>query len=275
LKVLVKRSLTGIAFAAVMLAGIIIHQYVFAVVFTVFLMLTLYEFYKISENIGYEPSAKIGLTCGFLLFIIFFLAANQIIPDKFIYLSILIPLATLLPDLFDKRKNGFKNSMITIAGIIYIALPFSLLSFIIFTGSKAELEFYPWVLIGIFLIIWIYDSMAYVFGSWLGKHKICQRISPKKSWEGLIGGAVFAVIMAIVNSVFFNELSITSWIVIALLIVIFGTSGDFFESKLKREAGVKDSGSILPGHGGMLDRFDTMLFAVPVIFVWINLFGNI
>ena len=275
MKGLVKRSITGIVFAAVMLAGIIIHQYVFAIVFTVFLLLTLFEFYKISENIGYEPSTKIGLISGFLLFIIFFFAANHIIPQKFIFLSILIPLVTLLPDLFDKRKNGFKNSMITIAGIIYIALPFSLLSFILFFGNEGDTQFYPWILIGIFLIIWIYDSMAYVFGSWLGKHKICQRISPKKSWEGLIGGAFFAVVMGVVNSVIFHELSITNWIVIAILIVSFGTSGDFFESKLKREAGVKDSGNILPGHGGMLDRFDTVLFAVPVIFVWIYLFGNI
>ena len=275
MKVFVKRSLTGIAFAAVMLAGIIIHQYVFAIVFTAFLLLTLREFYKISENIGYEPSSKIGLICGFLLFTIFFLAASRVIPQNYIYLSILIPLATLLPDLFDKRKNGFKNSMITLAGLIYIALPFSLLSFIIIPENGSEPEFYPWVLIGVFLIIWMYDSMAYVFGSWLGKHKICERISPKKSWEGLIGGAVFAVIMGIVNSVFFHELSIISWIVIAIIIVAFGTSGDFFESKLKREAGVKDSGNILPGHGGMLDRFDTVLFAVPVIYVWINLFGNI
>ncbi|KAF0239373.1 MAG: phosphatidate [Prolixibacteraceae bacterium] len=275
MKVFVKRSLTGIAFAAVMLAGIIIHQYVFAIVFTAFLLLTLREFYKISENIGYEPSSKIGLICGFLLFTIFFLAASRVIPQNYIYLSILIPLATLLPDLFDKRKNGFKNSMITLAGLIYIALPFSLLSFIIIPENGSEPEFYPWVLIGVFLIIWMYDSMAYVFGSLLGKHKICERISPKKSWEGLIGGAVFAVIMGIVNSVFFHELSIISWIVIAIIIVAFGTSGDFFESKLKREAGVKDSGNILPGHGGMLDRFDTVLFAVPVIYVWINLFGNI
>lgn len=275
MKVLVRRSITGIVFAAIMLAGIIIHQYVFAIVFAVFLMLTLFEFYKISENIGYEPSAKIGLTCGFLLFVIFFLAASHVIPKEYIYLSILIPLFTLLPDLFDKRKNGFKNSMITIAGIIYIALPYSLLSFFVYPGNGSGTEFYPWILIGIFLIIWMYDSMAYVFGSMLGKHKICQRISPKKSWEGLIGGAVFAVIMGIINSIFFQELSIVNWIVIALLIVTFGTSGDFFESKLKREAGVKDSGSILPGHGGLLDRFDTMLFAAPVIFVWITLFGNI
>lgn len=165
--------------------------------------------------------------------------------------------------------------MITIAGIIYIALPFSLLSFILFPGNETNPQFYPWILIGIFIIIWMYDSMAYVFGSWLGKHKICQRISPKKSWEGLVGGAVFAVITSIVISKVFHELSITNWIVIALLVVSFGTSGDFFESKLKREAGVKDSGNILPGHGGMLDRFDTVLFAVPVIFVWIYLFGNI
>jgi phosphatidate cytidylyltransferase len=275
LKVLVKRSLTGIAFAAIMLAGILIHQYIFATVFAIFLMFTLFEFYKISENIGYEPSVKIGLICSFLLFVIFFLAASHVIPKEYIYLSILIPLFTLLPDLFDKRKNGFKNSMITIAGIIYIALPYSLLSFLIYPGNDSGSQFYPWVLMGIFFIIWIYDSMAYVFGSMLGKHKICVRISPKKSWEGLIGGTVFAVITGIVNSLFFDELSLINWVVVALLIVAFGTSGDFFESKLKREAGVKDSGNILPGHGGMLDRFDTMLFAAPVIFVWITLFGNI
>ncbi len=275
MKGFVERSLTGIAFASIMLAGIIIHQYIFATVFAVFLMLTLFEFYKISENIGYEPSAKIGLICGFLLFIIFFFAASRVIPQKFVFLAILIPLFTLLPDVFDKRKNGFKNSMITIAGIIYIALPYGLLSFFIYPGSSVNPEFYPWVLIGIFLIIWMYDSMAYVFGSMFGRHKICERISPKKSWEGLIGGAVFAVITGILNSLIFHELSLFSWVVIALLIVVFGTSGDFFESKLKREAGVKDSGNILPGHGGLLDRFDTMLFAAPVIFVWITLFGNI
>lgn len=270
-----RRSLTGIAFAAILLAGILINQFVFAAVFAGFLLLTLFEFYRISVNIGYEPSTKIGLICGFLLFVIFFLAASQVIPQKFIFLAILIPLFTLLPDLFDSRKNGYKNSMITIAGIIYIALPFSLLNFLIIPVNTGNAEFYPWILTGVFLIIWMYDSMAYVFGSLMGRHKICERISPKKSWEGLIGGAVFAIIMGILNSVIFHELSLASWIVIAILIVAFGTSGDFFESKLKREAGVKDSGTILPGHGGMLDRFDTVLFAAPVIFVWIVLFGNI
>ena len=275
MKVLLQRSITGIAFAAIMLAGIIIHQYVFALVFAAFLLLTLLEFYQISEKINYEPSTKTGLICGVLLFVIFFLAASRVIPGQFIFLSILIPMFTLIPDMFDSRKNGFKNGMITLGGIIYIALPYSLLSFIVFPEISVFKGFYPWILSGVFLIIWVYDSMAYVFGSMFGKHKICERISPKKSWEGLIGGAVFAVIMGIVNSVLFQEISLINWIAIAVLIVIFGTSGDFFESKLKREAGVKDSGTILPGHGGMLDRFDTVLFAAPVIFVWIILFGNL
>jgi phosphatidate cytidylyltransferase len=142
------------------------------------------------------------------------------------------------------------------------------------TKIESVAAFYPWLLAGVFFIIWIYDSAAYVFGNLIGKHKICVRISPAKSWEGMIGGAVFAVLMAIGNSMLFDVLSIENWIAMALLIVIFGTASDFFESKLKREAGVKDSGDILPGHGGILDRFDTLLFAIPAIFVWISLVCN-
>jgi len=161
--------------------------------------------------------------------------------------------------------------MITTAGVVYVAIPFGLLNFIELHSKGEEAGFYPWILVGIFLIIWMYDSMAYSFGSLLGKHKICERISPLKSWEGLVGGAIFALAMGYGNSLWIKEINVVNWLVIAVLIVIFGTSSDFFESKLKREAGVKDSGSILPGHGGLLDRFDTLLFAIPVIFVWLQL----
>lgn len=272
---LLKRSLTGIAFVAIMLAGITLHPYIFAVVFSGFLFLTLSEFYKISENIDFQPQKIAGLISGIFLFIIFFLVANHIVSQHFIFLAILIPLIILLSELLGKSKTSFKNVSVTIAGIVYVALPFGLLNFMIIPENVSGSKFYPWILVGIFLIIWIYDSMAYAFGSLLGKHKISAKISPGKSWEGLIGGTVFAVIMGIVNAVVFHELSMTNWIVISLLVVIFGTSGDFFESKLKRETGVKDSGNIMPGHGGMLDRFDSLLFAAPVIFVWLILFGNI
>lgn len=258
-----------------MLAGIIIHPYLFAPVFATLLYLTLSEFYRISLNINFLPQKIAGIISGILLFSIFFLVANNLIAKQFILVTLLIPFVILLAELFGKGEACFKNSSITLFGVVYVALPFGLLNFLIIPENQTGSKFYPWILVGVFFILWIYDSMAYLSGSFFGKHKICKKISPKKSWEGLIGGAVFAVIMGILNAVLFNKLSITNWIVIALLIVIFGTGGDFFESKLKRETGLKDSGNIMPGHGGMLDRFDSLLFAVPVIYIWLNLFGNI
>jgi len=274
LKELLKRSLTGILIVGLILAGIIIHPAIFAIVFSVFMTLALFEFYKLAEKLGYQPAKIVGLSGGLLLFALFFLSANQLILSRFLGLAVIIPLLVLITDLFSSGTSAFKNGLVTIAGIIYVALPFSLLNYIEIPPCIEQPEFYPWVLAGVFFIIWVYDSAAYAVGSLTGKHKICARISPAKSWEGLIGGAVFAVLMAIGNSLMFDELSITTWIVTALLVVFFGTSSDFFESKLKREAGVKDSGDILPGHGGMLDRFDTLLFASPAIFVWINLLAK-
>ncbi len=275
MKNLVQRSLTGFAYIVIVLAGTIIHPYLFAIVFCTLLLFTQFEFYKITETNGFVPHRIVGLVSGGLLFVAFFLVANKLISHKYIFAIILIPLITYSVEVFGKSSTSLRNSLATMAGIIYIALPFSLLNFLIIPGDNFNSGFYPWILVGLFLIIWMYDSMAYVVGSLFGKHKINPRISPGKSWEGLIGGAVFAVIMGILNAVLFQALSITNWIVIALLTVIFGTCGDLFESKLKRETGVKDSGTILPGHGGFLDRFDSLLFAIPVIFVWLNLFGNI
>lgn len=267
---LFKRSLTGIAFVAIMLGGIIIHPFVFALVFGAILFLTLTEFYKISKLSDCSPQNIIGLVLGMLFFIICFLIANNIIPQTLIMMFIPFLLFVFIAELFSKSTDSLKNSAITIAGLIYVALPFSLMNFIVFTKTSENSNFYPWILVGILFIIWIYDSMAYLSGSLFGKHKIAARISPKKSWEGLIGGTVFAVIIGILNAVLFQEINMFNWIVISLLTVIFGTIGDFYQSKLKREIGIKDSGNILPGHGGLLDRFDSLLFAIPVIFVWLN-----
>jgi phosphatidate cytidylyltransferase len=117
--------------------------------------------------------------------------------------------------------------------------------------------------------------MAYLFGSKFGKHKIHKKISPNKSWEGFIGGSVFALITGFLNSMLFNQLSISSWLFVALLVIVFGTLGDLFESIIKRRLKVKDSGTMLPGHGGLLDRFDSLLFVIPVVYVWLNLSGNL
>ena len=274
MKDLFKRSLTGITVVALIMAGIVIHPLVFAVVFAGFMSVALFEFYKLSEKLGFQPLVKSGLTAGIFMFALFYLTSSKLLHPRFLVLTALVPVVLLLVDLFSAKNTSFKSGLITVAGVFYVALPFSLLNYIEMTIGGGEAMFYPWLLAGLFFIIWVYDSAAYFFGNLAGKHKICVRISPAKSWEGMIGGAVFAVLMGIGNSMLFEVLSIESWIIVALLVVVFGTASDFFESKLKREAGVKDSGDILPGHGGILDRFDTLLFAVPAVFVWISLVGN-
>lgn len=256
----------------IVMASIIFHPYVFAGVFAGFLSIALFEFYILLEKIGAKPQKTIGLFSSIVLFFIFFLSANKLVASGFLYSVVLIPIFIFIHGLLNNHQHSFRNTAATVFGIVYITLPFGLLNYIL---TPKDTGFYPGVLLGMFLIIWMYDSMAYITGSSFGKHKIHTKISPGKSWEGLIGGAVFAVLMGTLNAFFFNLLDIFTWIIIAFLIVIFGTLGDFFESKLKRETGVKDSGIIMPGHGGMLDRFDSLLFAVPVIFVWLHLFGKL
>lgn len=252
-----------------------IHPLIFAIVFLAFMVFTQFEFYKLIEKAGHTPQTIVGSILGGLFFILCFLGARQVIPFQ---LSLLIFPFMVLIFLFEviRTKPGtLQNSMLTLGGFVYTVIPFSLLNFIVIPGFPTNNEFYPWILAGIFFIVWIYDSMAYVGGTLFGKHKMCEKISPKKSWEGFIAGAVFAIIMGILNAVIFQSLSMLSWIITAIIIVAFGTIGDLFESKIKRDLDIKDSGTILPGHGGFLDRFDSLLFAVPVVYIWLILGGNI
>lgn len=272
---LLKRSLTGIIYVTVVIAGTIFHPLVFLLVFGSLLFLSQREFYRLIENTAFGPQRITGQIFGILLFIVCFGIANQIVPPQSALLLIPLFILIFVFELFRKNIKPLQNSAITLLGLVYVAIPFCVLNFIVFPGAPSDTTFYPWILTGIFFIIWMNDSMAYLAGTMFGKHKIHKRISPKKSWEGFIGGAVFAVIMGILNAVFFQALSMLSWIVTAVIIVIFGTLGDLFESKIKRDLEVKDSGNILPGHGGFLDRLDSLLFAIPVIFIWLIVAGNL
>jgi phosphatidate cytidylyltransferase len=149
-----------------------------------------------------------------------------------------------------------------------------LMNFIVFPQYPEKPFFSPWILMGVFFIVWVYDSMAYLAGSRFGKHKINEKISPQKTWEGFIAGTVFALVMGILNAIIFQNPGIISWLIMASIVVIFGTLGDLFESKIKRKLKIKDSGNVLPGHGGLLDRFDSLFFVIPVIFIWLIFSGN-
>ena len=273
---LLKRTISGTVYVLIILGGTIIHPFVFALVFAAFLFFTQFEFYKLIKHAGYKPSMYAGIISGILFFLICFGLAIGFLPKQFGFSFIPFLLFLLILEIFRSNENTIGNSGLSTFGFVYIAAPFGLMNFIVHSAVEGQgSNFYPWILVGIFLILWINDSFAYLIGTALGKHKMCEHISPGKSWEGFVGGAVFAVVMGILNAVLFQALSMLSWIVVAVLIISFGTLGDLFESKIKRELGLKDTGSIMPGHGGFLDRFDSLLFAVPAVFIWLMFSGNI
>jgi phosphatidate cytidylyltransferase len=272
---IVKRSITGIVYVVLMLAGVSLHPFIYAIVFGVLLFFTQKEFYQLMGK-RHNPCHKTaGLITGILLFAICFGAVSGFIPQKSCLIFIPALIFVFIIEIFRDNDKVIENSAVTITGLIYVALPFSLLNFIVFPGYPVERLFNPQILIGIFFITWVYDTFAYLSGYLLGRHKICEKISPQKTWEGLIAGTVFALIMGIINAVIFKSTTIAQWLIITVIIIVAGTLGDLFESKIKREIDIKDSGNILPGHGGLLDRFDSLLFIIPVVYVWLTLSGNI
>jgi phosphatidate cytidylyltransferase len=163
----------------------------------------------------------------------------------------------------------FANLGYTFLGIIYVAVPFALVNELIITSNGYR----PRLMIGILLMLWGNDSGAYFAGKFLGKRKLFERISPKKTWEGFFGGLAVSLIVALVCSHFFDDLGAIQWLITAVIISVTGTLGDLVESLFKRSISIKDSGSIIPGHGGFLDRFDGLLLSMPFIVTFLKIFG--
>ena len=178
----------------------------------------------------------------------------------------------LVAELYLKQQDPIQDWAYTMLAQMYIALPFSLLNVLAFNATNNGLvAFNPILPLSVFVFLWVNDSGAYCVGSLIGKHKIFPRISPAKSWEGSIGGAVFVLAAAYAISYFIdqNMLTMPEWLGLGLVVVVFGTWGDLVESLFKRTLGIKDSGDILPGHGGMLDRFDSSLLAIPAAVIYL------
>lgn len=268
------RILTGFIFVCLLMAGILLGNYYFLVVFSLMTFLTLNEFYTLIVK-----SAKIDLNkvlnsiAGVYLFVSFFFYSKLGLVTSFFAFAVpyLIYLFVLfVSELYKKRSNPIQSIAYSLLGQVYIAFPMALLNYLAF-GSDSIGEYSYGLVLAVFMFIWVNDSFAYLTGSMLGKHKLFERISPKKSWEGFIGGVVFSIIAAIVYSHFCDDLMPASWVGFALIAVIAGTFGDLVESLFKRTLGVKDSGSILPGHGGMLDRIDSLLFAIPALVIYLQI----
>ena len=279
----IQRAITGIIFVGVLIGCILGGPISFTLLFALITALTIHEFgVIISKQPDVEINKPICMLAGVFLF--FGFAYLGVMPGQ---TEILIPylfliIYLLVSELYLKKKNPQNNWAYAMMSQIYIALSFAMLNVLAYhsIGNEGELSNYqvqynPILPLSIFIFTWINDTGAYCTGMLFGKHRLFERISPKKSWEGSIGGGVFSIIAAIVMAHYFPFMPISIWIGLALTVVIFGTLGDLTESLLKRTIGIKDSGNILPGHGGMLDRFDSTLMAVPAAVVYLYIISFI
>lgn len=271
---LLVRTLTGVAFLTVMIGCILGGPVSFTILFAVVTAMTIYEFGTIVNRDGsVQMNRAICSLAGMFLFLCFgYIGLDPAGFSIFIpYLLLIIYLLT--SELYKRQKDPVKNWAYAMLSQMYIALGFSMLNILAYhsVADGGYTQYNPILPLSIFIFTWTNDTGAYCVGSLLGKHRLFERVSPKKSWEGSIGGAVLCVIVAAVMSHFFDFISLGAWVGLALVIVVFGTWGDLTESLLKRSIGIKDSGNILPGHGGMLDRFDSTLMAVPASVVYLYL----
>jgi phosphatidate cytidylyltransferase len=266
---LTQRIITGLGGAAVIITCIALGQWTYFAVFTVICFFSLIEFYKLAGIDGMIPQKSIGVISGMSVFVLSFLIEQQTLSYRYYYLLFPFISITYLIKLYKKEeKKPFTNIAFTFLGIFYVAVPIALLNHAVFEGGRYNYE----VILGSLLILWASDTGAYFAGTRFGKHKLFERISPKKSWEGFWGGALLASVMTFVLSLYFTSLTIVDWLVIGLIIIIGGTFGDLVESLLKRSIEIKDSGTSLPGHGGFLDRFDGLLISAPFIAAYLEVF---
>ncbi len=268
-----KRSISGLLFATVLLGAIVLGSWSFALLFGLFAVSILREFYQLSKTAGISPQKNVGLAIGGLTFLMTFLYAKGVISVNMtgIYLSILFVIPAF--ELYRARKNSLENIAITLFGILYIIFPFSLFNFLVFPDFPHGDRYDPTMLVFLFILIWAYDSGAYLFGITFGKHRLFERISPKKSWEGFFGGWFLSAVLAVALHQLLPIYKLMYLLLIATVVTITGTFGDLVESMIKRNIGVKDSGKFLPGHGGLLDRFDSIVFASPFVYLIVQFFG--
>jgi len=269
MKKLSSRALSGLIFVSILIFCILYSKITFIILFYVLMILCLFEFIKMIQLKSVFP-----YIIGTLLFIFSNILNVEDVPAKIIFeyvgvvlfLTIFISFASIL---FAKKEEVISHLGKIFLSIIYIVVPFSLIVQIPFLN--ASFNYVNTTILGVFILIWTNDTFAFLIGSNFGKKKLLKRISPNKTIEGFIGGLIFTFIASIILAKQFITLSQTEWLVIAAIVSTFGVLGDLIESMFKRQAGVKDSSNLIPGHGGFLDRFDSVIFAAPFIFIYLQL----
>jgi phosphatidate cytidylyltransferase len=266
---LTQRVIVAIAGVAIIITAIYWQPWSYFAVFLIITFFSMREFYKLVGIDGYLPLSFWGTLTGILIYTFTFLVQMNLITADILFL--VFPLSSIIYFIKLYKKSDvkpFTNIAYTFLGILYVAVPFSLLHIIAFCTGIYRFE----IITGILLLTWASDTGGYFAGTRYGKTSLFKRISPKKSWEGFIGGAILTLAIAFLLSIFADVFPLWKWMTIGLLTVIAGTYGDLVESLFKRSIRIKDSGASLPGHGGFLDRFDALLLSVPFIAAFLRLF---
>ncbi len=271
MKKLLIRVATGAVFGIVLLASILYNNISFGALFALVTCLAVNEFcnlvHEYKKTTFSTPIAVIG---GLYLFLAFFMLDKVAEPFILFIPYIILIVFTFIRELYKKASSPLDNFAYFALSQLYVALPFALLNMLTTFGPAGYNYIMP---LSIFIFLWCSDSGAYFVGSAIGRHRLFERISPKKSWEGSIGGGVLALIAAYVLSIYYPTLGTFEWMGMAAVVVVTGTWGDLIESCMKREMGIKDSGNILPGHGGVLDRFDSAILAIPSVVIYLYILG--
>lgn len=269
----IQRAVTGVLFVIVLVGCILYSPLSFGILFTIISALSVHEF---AQLVSKSSEVSINKTITALGGAYLFLALMSFCTQQSVGVRVFLPylgllLYMMITELYLKKKNPTGNWAYSMLSQLYVALPFALLNVLAFQNSSetGSVTYNPILPLSIFVFIWLSDTGAYCVGSLIGKHRLFERISPKKSWEGSIGGGIFSIASSLGFAHFFPFMPGWQWVGLAIVVVIFGTWGDLTESLMKRQLGIKDSGNILPGHGGMLDRFDSALMAIPAAVVYL------
>ena len=281
MKNLMVRTLSGLVLVAVFVGAVLGSQWSFGALLLLILVGGQTEFYKLARETGLSPQRWMGLAVGVLLFALNFIVFRQFsrsVTDEaggavlylLLYIGLLLP-TLFVCELFRRSATPLANLGATLLGVLYVAVPLSLLLYVPVLAGDGVWR--PETVLCYIFIIWANDVFAYLVGMTFGRHRLCERLSPKKSWEGFFGGLAGAVVTGLAAA-YALDANYWVWGGLALVASFSGVAGDLVESMFKREAGVKDSGQVIPGHGGVLDRFDALLLSAPYVFLYLLLVGR-
>ncbi len=268
---LAQRAIAAVIGVAIILCGVLYNEWTFWILFLAISILTQREFYKLLKLDENLPLSVYGIFCGIMLNALTFLIEKELLSFKYYYVIVPLLTTTFFIKLYRKKDTKpFANLGYTFLGIIYVAVPFALINEMVLTDDNG---YAPQLILGCLFILWANDTGAYFAGRFLGKRKLFERVSPKKTWEGFFGGAITSLIVAFILTKYFDSLLGWQWYGVAVIIFVTGTLGDLVESLFKRSIAIKDSGNMIPGHGGFMDRFDGLLLSMPFIVTFLKIFG--